>query len=226
MTRVSSARLASIIVLVAIAAAPAPAPAQGGWTTVDKVIAVVNQDVVLQSDLDRRLASFKASLDEIKDPGERAKKRIELSKQLVQALVNERLLAQEAMRMGLAATDQEVERAISEIKAQNKLDDAGLARELKKQGLTMPQYRVEMRGQIMQAKVSNLVLRPRIQISDEELRAAYDAAKKRDPQRIGKFEEVKGPLAERVFEEKMNREQMRWLVERREHAYIDVRTKQ
>jgi peptidyl-prolyl cis-trans isomerase SurA len=221
-----SARLASIIVLVAIAAAPALAPAQGGWTTVDKVIAVVNQEVVLQSDLDRRLAAFKQSLDAIKNPGERAKKRIELSKQVVQALINQRILFQEATRMGLAATDQEVEGAISQIKAQNKLDDAGLARELEKQGLTMPQYRVEMRGQIMQAKVSNLILRPRIQISEEELRAAYDEAKKRDPQRIGKFDEVKGPLAERVFEAKMNREQQRWLIERREHAYIDVRTKQ
>jgi peptidyl-prolyl cis-trans isomerase SurA len=219
-------RLASIIVFVAIAAAPALAPAQGGWTTVDKVIAVVNTDVVLQSDLDLRLAVLKPSLDAIKDPGQRAKKRIELRKQVVQALINERILSQEATRMGLGATDQEVERAIADIKAQNKLDDAGLASELKKQGLTMPQYRAEMRAQIMQAKVSNVVLRPRIQISEDELRAAYDAAKKRDPQRIGKFDEVKGPLAERVFEEKMTREQMRWLVERREHAYIDVRTKQ
>ncbi|HKE16054.1 MAG TPA: SurA N-terminal domain-containing protein [Kofleriaceae bacterium] len=217
--------LASTTALAVLAAAPAAAPAQGGWTPVDSVIAVVNQEVVLKSDLDRRLAAYKASLDAVKDPGERAKKRIELRKQMIAGLIDEHLLNQEAMRMGLGASDAEVDRAIADIKAKNKLDDAGLNKALAEQGLTLVIYREELRSQIMQAKVTNVVLRPRVQITDDELHAAYDEAKKRDPKRIGTYDEVKRPLAERVFEDKITREQMRWLVERRNEAYIDMRDK-
>jgi peptidyl-prolyl cis-trans isomerase SurA len=217
--------LASTIVLAAVAAVPAAAAAQGGWTPVDSVIAVVNQEVVLKSDLDRRQAAYEKSLAAVKDPAERAKKRIELRKQIIAALIDEHLLNQEAMRMGLSASDPEVDRAIADVKAKNKLDDASFTKALTEQGLTLRLFREEMRSQIMQAKITNLVLRPRVQISEEELHAAYDQAKKSDPQRIGKFDDVKQPLAERVFEEKMMREQMRWLVERRNEAYIDVRDK-
>lgn len=217
--------LASILVPIAIAVAPAAAPAQGGWTSVDSVIAVVNQDVVLKSDLDRRLLGFKSSLDAIKDPTERAKKRVELIKQITAALMDERLIAQEAARMGIAATEQEIDRAIADVKAKNKLDDAGLTKALAEQGLNLVQYREEMRSQITQVKVNNLVLRPRVQLSEEELQAAYKQAKEKDPQRIGTFEEVKQPLAERIFEEKMTREQGRWLADRRADAYLDMRNR-
>lgn len=222
MIRPSSLRFASLAFL-AVALSPRAAPAQGAWTPIDSVVAVVNQDVVLKSELDRRIAGFKASLDQIKDPAERSKKRIELSKQVVSGLVDERLLHQEAARMGIGAHDQEVDRAIAEIKAQNRLDDAGLAKALDSQGFTMAEYRAEMRNQIVQAKVVNLVLRPRIQIGEEQLRAAYKEAQKADPKRIGTFEEVKEPLAQRLFEDAMQREQMRWLGERRADAFIEVR---
>ena len=222
MIRPSSPRLASLAFL-AVALSPRAAPAQGAWTPIDSVVAVVNQDVVLKSELDRRIAGFKASLDQIKDPAERSKKRIELSKQVVSGLVDERLLHQEAARMGIGVHDQEVDRAIAEIKAQNKLDDAALNKALISQGFTMAEYRAEMRNQIVQAKVVNLVLRPRIQIGEEQLRAAYKEAQKRDPKGIGKYEEVKEPLAQRLFEDAMQREQMRWLAERRADAFIEVR---
>ena len=218
--------LASILVPIAIAVAPAAAPAQGGWTNVDSIVAVVNQDVVLKSDLDRRLKGFKASLDAIKDPKERAVKRVELVKQVTYALMDERLIAQEAARMGIAATDQELDLAIADVKAKNKLDDAGLTKALAEQGLNLAQYREEMRSQITQVKVNNLVLRPRVQITEDELRAAYKQAQEKDPKRIGSFDEVKQPLAERIFEEKMTREQGRWLADRRADSYLDVRSEQ
>lgn len=200
------------------------APAAGaGWTPVDAVIAVVNQQVVLKSDFDRQLAEFKSVLDGVKDPAERTKRRVELRRQVLRALIDQQLFMQAAIGLGLTATSQEIDRAIAEVKAQNKFDDAALTKALAEAGLSLVQYRAEIQRQILTAKVSNLILRPRIRISDEELHAAYAEAQKRDPQHIGTFEEVKEPLAERVFEVAMQREQQRWLAERRAEAYIDVR---
>jgi parvulin-like peptidyl-prolyl isomerase len=209
--------------LIAAGASPAGAAPPGGWTPVDSVIAVVNQDVVLKSDFDRQLAGFKKALDAVKDPAERTKRRLELRRQVLRGLVDQQLFMQAAIALGLTATTQEIDRAIAEVKQQNKLDDAGLSKALADAGLTVVEYRFEIQRQILQAKVSTLILRPRIRVTDEELRAAYAEAQKRDPQRIGSFEEVKEPLAERVFEAAMQREQQRWLAERRAEAYIDLR---
>jgi peptidyl-prolyl cis-trans isomerase SurA len=209
---------------ISLAAGARSASAEAGWTAIDSVVAVVNRDVILKSELDLHLKRYQQGLDEIKDPAARGKKRIEITQQILRALVDERLFAQEAVRMGLGATDQEVERAVAEIKQQNKLDDAGIARAVSEQGLTVAQWREELRRQIMQARVANLIIRPRINISEEELRAAYKEAQKRDPKRIGTFDEVRAPLFERLLEDAMVREQLRWLAERRAQSFIDVRT--
>ncbi|HTE50095.1 MAG TPA: SurA N-terminal domain-containing protein [Kofleriaceae bacterium] len=212
-----------LVPLLARPASPSAAPAASGWTAVDSVIAVVNQDVILRSDFDRRVSALKTVLEQIKDPAERTKRRIELRKQILGSLIDERLVFQASLAMGLTAVGPEVDRAVAEVKAKNKIDDAALAKVLAENGYTMAQYREEIQRQILQAKLSNLVFRPRVHVSDEELRAAYKEAQKRDPQHIGKFEEVKQPLQERMLEDAMMREQLRWLGERRAEAYIDVR---
>jgi peptidyl-prolyl cis-trans isomerase SurA len=213
-----------LTLLISLLPAARAASAESGWTAVDSVVAVVNHDVILKSELDRHLSRFKQSLDEIKDPAARGKRRIEVTQQVMRALIDERLFTQEAVRVGLGADDQDVERAVAEVKKQNRLDDAGLAKVLTDQGMTIAQWREELRRQISQAKVANLIIRPRVKISDEELRAAYKEAQKRDPKRIGTFDEVKAPLYERLLEDAMVREQLRWLAERRAQAFIDVRT--
>lgn len=200
-----------------------PAAAQSDWTPVDSVVAVVNQDVVLQSEVDRRLAGAETALAEIKDVAERTRRRVEIRRQVLGSLIDERIFGQAAVAIGLTATSQEVDRAIAEVKAQNKIDDAGLAKALETSGFTMTEYRAEIQRQILQAKVSNLILRQRVRVTDDEMRAAYKEAQQRDPKRIGTFEEVRQPLYERLFEQAMMREQARWLAERRAEAYIDVR---
>jgi parvulin-like peptidyl-prolyl isomerase len=164
-----------------------------------------------------------AALNQIKDPAERTKRRLEVRKQILRALIDERIFVQASVAMGLTAVGQEIDRAIAEVKAQNKMDDAQMAKALAENGLSMAQYREEIQRQILQAKVANLVLRPRIRISEEDLRAAYKEAQKRDPKNIGKFEEVRAPLQQRMMEEAMMREQGRWLAERRAESYIDLR---
>jgi peptidyl-prolyl cis-trans isomerase SurA len=214
--------IASLLLAFLLQARPAAA-ADPAWTSVDSVIAVVNQDVVLQSEFDRRSTQLETVLAQVKDPAERTKRRMELRKQILRSLIDERIFVQAAVAMGITVVGPEIDRAIAEVKGQNKLDDAGLAKALAENGISMAQYREEIQRQILQAKLANLVIRPRIRISDEDLRAAYAEAKKRDPKRIGKFEEVRGPLQERMLEEAMMREQGRWVAERRAESFIDLK---
>lgn len=214
--------IATLLLAIPLLGRPASA-AEPAWTPVDAVIAVVNQDVVLQSDFDRRSSQLETVLAQVKDTAERTKRRAELRKQILRSLIDERIFIQAALALGITVVGPEIDRAITEVKAQNKLDDAGLAKALAENGLTMAQYRDEIQRQILQAKLANLVIRPRIRISEQDLRAAYAEAQKQDPQRIGKFEEVRGPLQERMLEEAMMREQQRWIAERRAESFIDLK---
>ena len=214
--------IASLLLALPLLTRPAAA-ADPAWTPVDSVIAIVNQDVVLQSDFDRRSSQLETVLAQVKDTAERTKRRAELRKQILRSLIDERILFQAAVAMGITVVGPEIDRAIAEVRSQNKLDDAALAKALAENGLSMAQYREEIQRQIVQAKLANLVIRPRIRISEDDLRKAYAEAKKRDPQRIGKFEEVRGPLQERMMEEAMMREQGRWIAERRAESFIDLK---
>ena len=214
--------IASLLLALPLLTRPAAA-ADPAWTPVDSVIAIVNQDVVLQSDFDRRSSQLETVLAQVKDTAERTKRRAELRKQILRSLIDERILFQAAVTMGITVVGPEIDRAIAEVRSQNKLDDAALAKALAENGLSMAQYREEIQRQIVQAKLANLVIRPRIRISEDDLRKAYAEAKKRDPQRIGKFEEVRGPLQERMMEEAMMREQGRWIAERRAESFIDLK---
>ena len=214
--------IASLLLALPLLSRPAAA-ADPAWTPVDAVIAVVNQDVVLQSDFDRRATQLETVLAQVKDVAERTKRQVELRMQILRSLIDERIFIQAALALGITVVGPEIDRAIGEVKSQNKLDDAGLAKALAENGLSMAQYREEIQRQILQAKLANLVIRPRIRISEQDLRAAYAEAQKRDPQRIGKFEEVRGPLQERMMEEAMMREQQRWVAERRAESFIDLK---
>src|SRR5678815_1488748 len=92
-----------------------------GWVEIDRVVAMVNADVILESELARRAAPLA--------PGAR--------KQALEQLIDEMLFNQEASRARITVADEDVNAALQQIKQQNKLDDAGLEKALAQQGFTL-----------------------------------------------------------------------------------------
>src|SRR5262249_14295807 len=73
----------------------------------------------------------------------------------------------------------EVTAALDEIKKQNKLDDASLAAALSEQGYTMAAYREDLRRQLIRLRSMNQLVRPKVNITDEDVRAKYDEMSRR-----------------------------------------------
>jgi parvulin-like peptidyl-prolyl isomerase len=72
-----------------------------------------------------------------------------------------------------------VQNALEEIKKQNKLDDNQLAEALRMQGYTMSSYRTDVRRQILRMRATNMLVRPRVTVTDDDVRARYDAMSRR-----------------------------------------------
>lgn len=167
-------------------AAPAPAPAPtpkspnaGKRVVVERVVAVVNDAIVLASELESRMLPVRGEVAQITDPKERERRLSKLTSQALDEMVNEELMVQAAEAAKIEVESSEIQAAMDEIKTNNNLDDAGLAQVLAAQGLTMAGYRQELRRQILRLRAVNQLVAPKVQVTEEDLQARYNQLKRR-----------------------------------------------
>ena len=151
----------------------------GDRLSVDRVVAVVNDAVVLHSELMRRVAPMSADLEGVSDQAERKRRKDKLKSQVLDEMVSEELIVQAAAESKLDVAAKEVQNALEEIKKQNNLDDNQLAEALRMQGYTMAGYRHDVRRQILRMRAINMLVRPRVTVTDDDVRGRYDSMNRR-----------------------------------------------
>jgi peptidyl-prolyl cis-trans isomerase SurA len=170
-------------------ATPAPAPAagvtspnKGKKVRVDYVVAVINDAIILNSELETRRMPVLGEAQQITDPKERERRIAKLTSQVLDEMVNEELIVQAAEAAKIEVESNEVQAALDEIKQQNNLDDAGLSAALAAQGFSLANYRHELRRQVLRFRAVNQLVAPKVQITDEDIRARYDQMARRTEQ--------------------------------------------
>lgn len=159
------------LVLSLVLCAPLAARAD---RVVEKVVAVVNDEIILQSELEQWAApqlQQRGALDLDSSAGKKAFD--DVKRETLEKLIDSRLVLQQAGELKLAVSNDEVERALDEVKKQNKLDDATFAEALKQQGFTLDSYKKNLKRQILELKVINTAVRSRVQVSDDEVKTYY-----------------------------------------------------
>lgn len=132
----------------------------------DKVIAIVDDDVVLQTELDARLAVIYA---QIQASGTQAPPQDILVQQVLERLISERLQLNIAYNAGVRITDEEVNQAMARIAANNKLSMEEYIAKIHTEGGTVANVREDIRNEISIMRVQQGKVMRRIQISDQEL---------------------------------------------------------
>lgn len=142
---------------------PAP-PALARAAVVDRVAAVVNDDIILRSEI------YELGSTYIEENVHNGEPRARLEADVLDRLIERALVDQEVARLHLAPSDADLDRAIDDTAQRNGLDRDGLKAELARQGLAWDDYRNEMRASLKDYRFAQVVLRPRITITDDELR--------------------------------------------------------
>jgi peptidyl-prolyl cis-trans isomerase SurA len=192
MTRIVLGLLALALLAIpatAIADDPAPSkpepapkrksPNAGKRVIVERVVAIVNAAIILQSELDARMVPLRDEAMRIADPKERDRRLAKLAGQVLDEMVNEELIVQAAEAAKVEVEASEVQAALDEIKQQNNLDDAGLAQVLAAQGYTVANYKQELRRQLLRLRAQNQLVAPKVQVTEEDARARYDQMQRR-----------------------------------------------
>ncbi len=164
---------------------PAPKPVvrdqrkPGKAVLVDRVAAVVGSAVILQSELLIRSMPLIADLDQIADERERTRRAKKLTDQMLDDMIDEELVVQAAIEAKLEIKQKEIDDAIVEIRKQNNLDEATFRQALAAQGYTMTAYRRDVQRQMMRMRAISMLVRPRVTVTDEDVRARYDSMSRR-----------------------------------------------
>jgi peptidyl-prolyl cis-trans isomerase SurA len=172
-------RVLALLMLLSTVAWADKSPNAGKKEHLERVVAIVNDSIILQSELDARMVPVIAEAQQIADPQERHRRMAKLASQVLDEMVNEELIVQAAEAAKLEVDSSEVQAALDEIKQQNNLDDAGLQQALAQQGYTLQGYRADLRRQILRLRAVNQLVAPKVQITDEDVRARYDQMSRR-----------------------------------------------
>lgn len=135
----------------------------------DRVIAIVNKEAITWSDLYKAMEfEITESYGNISDED---KKRFfkQNEETFLELLVDMRLQLQEAQRMGIFVSPDEVEKAINSIKIKYSLTDAMFIETLKREGFTLEQYKQKLHEKILASRLIDQEVRSKIVIDEDSI---------------------------------------------------------
>ena len=169
MTDSKTARRGAFAALAALVLglAAGPAPAQTG----DYIVAVVNQELVTAAEVQQRLNRVRADAQQTRTqlPPPAA-----LRKEVVDVLIDERVLVTNARESGMKIDESELDRAVANIAGQNQLTVPQLRERLRKEGLEYTKFRANIKDQMMVERMREREVASRIRISDAEIDALIE----------------------------------------------------
>lgn len=132
----------------------------------DRIVAVVDEDVVLQSELDRDISRVTTQF--AKNPQQLPPRDV-LERQLLDHLVLQKLQVARADSTGVKVSDAEVDQALAQIARQNNMEIGQLRGAITQQGQDFEQFRKGVREQLIVQRLRQRVAQSRVHVSDAEI---------------------------------------------------------
>jgi len=141
----------------------------GTPSTADYIVAVVNQEPITHQDIEKRVSRIIAT----SAPGSRLPNKEELRRQVLDALIDEKVQLSQAKTLGIDVSDGELDAAVENIATQNQLSLPELKSRMRQDGLDYERYRNSLKEQMLLERVRAREVTSRIQISDDDINAFY-----------------------------------------------------
>ena len=137
----------------------------------DRVIAVVNEGVVLQSQLDQQSALI---AERLRSQGSQLPPADVIRQQVLERLILQEIQVQRAGRIGVQVSDEMLNEALRDVARRNNIEFEQMPQALEQQGIDYASYREEMRREIMLSLLRQRDVFPRIYVSPRELEQALE----------------------------------------------------
>ncbi|WP_341675816.1 peptidylprolyl isomerase [Niveibacterium sp. SC-1] len=147
--------------------------AQAARQPLDKIVAVINSEVITQNELAGRVDQFEAQLKRQKRP---VPPRDVFERQMLERIIYEKVQLQYARETSLRVDDATLERAVERVAANNKLTVEQFRAALKKDDVDWTRFREELRNEMTLSRLREREVDSRTMVSDAEIDAYMSAA--------------------------------------------------
>lgn len=132
----------------------------------DHIIAVVDEDVVMQSEVDEQVERVRSAL---RQQGTEMPPTAVLERQVLERLVLEKIQIQVAQQAGMKVTEKDLDKAVADIAKRNKLEMDKFKEIIESEGITFSRFREQIGDQILLAKLRHEEVENRIKVTDQEI---------------------------------------------------------
>lgn len=144
--------------------------------TVDRIVAVVNEEIITLYDLKRVFEPYAKNVKALKYSKDQERQMLfKVRSDLLKELVDRKLADQEIKRNKLVVSDEEIDNTIEQLKSSRSFTDEQLRAGLAEQGVTLEDYRKEMKEQLLRSRLINVEVKSKIVVTDENIQAYYDS---------------------------------------------------
>jgi len=143
---------------------------------VDRIVAVVNDDIIRLTELNKAVAALEEQIRLKKYAPEKEQEEIyRLRQEMLNSLIDDKLADQEIKTAGIFVDEQEIDKAIEQVKKANYYSDEDLRRALTASGVSMSDYRKEIKKQMHRNQLVNQKIKSKIIITESDVTAFYNA---------------------------------------------------
>lgn len=145
---------------------------------IDRIVAVVNDDIIVLSELDLALEPYRERVKTLGYSSEKEQEVLyEVREKILNQLIDDKLRDQEIAKSDISVEDREVDDAIEHVKKESYFTDEELREALAQEGLTLEAYAERVKEDILRAKLVNLKVRSQIIITEEDVKSYYERHK-------------------------------------------------
>lgn len=161
------------LILACICLCIVAGPAAG--KLVNRIVAVVNGEIItlheLQTEIQGGVPGMEARGPENEKQAQARRRRV------LEAMINDTLLKQQAERFEIQVSDAEIDNQIQQIQDENNLSQTEFEQAVQEQGMDLDQYRQTLREEIKKNRVLSNMVRQKVVVAEDEMRAFYQEHK-------------------------------------------------
>ena len=144
-----------------------------GADVVDRIVAVVNNDVVILSELNAAFEPYMERINESYKGGDKTKVIADGKTTILNRLVDNKLIEQQSKKSGIVVKDEDVMNAIKGLLGQRHIEMDDFVKTLTREGSTLEAYKQEVKERMVRQRLIRREIQSKILVSDEEVGEYY-----------------------------------------------------
>lgn len=138
----------------------------------DRVVAVIEDEIITERELETKVQPYLAQLDDIKDADKKAQRKKEIFRQVLDIEIGEKMVAKEIEKSKdkLGVTEQDIDRAVDERMKYNNMTREQLQAALYGQGMTWAEYRKKLKELLERTRLIQYRVQGKVQVKDADVK--------------------------------------------------------